>query len=122
LRGKKVNWVLIGSSSLALEGMKIKPKDIDILTTKKGVFEFNKVFKKWEIESVKFKESKFFRSYFGEFKIEGVRVEVMGKLERKIEGKWIPIFQKITSKKWVKIGKAKIPIPSLKDQFQIYKK
>jgi hypothetical protein len=94
LRGKKVNWVLIGSSSLALEGMKIKPKDIDILTTKKGAFEFNKVFKKWEIESVKFKESKFFRSYFGEFKIEGVRVEVMGKLERKIEGKWIPIFQK----------------------------
>jgi hypothetical protein len=31
-------------------------------------------------------------------------------------------FSKITSKKWVKIGKAKIPIPSLKDQFQIYKK
>jgi predicted nucleotidyltransferase len=45
LENQKIKWVLVGSTSLALQGVNIKPKDIDILTDDEGVFKFNEIFK-----------------------------------------------------------------------------
>ena len=38
-----IRWVLIGSLSLALQKVKITPKDIDILTNKKGALKCNNI-------------------------------------------------------------------------------
>lgn len=43
LKNRRIKWVLVGSVSLALQGVKISPKDIDILTNKKDVFKINKL-------------------------------------------------------------------------------
>ena len=55
LKKEKINWVLVGSINLALQGIKIRTKDIDILTDKKGAFKINKLFKEYEVEPVKLK-------------------------------------------------------------------
>ena len=111
LRRKKVKWVLIGSVSLALQGIKIKAKDIDILTNKKGAFKINKLLKEYEVKPVKISRSKIFGTeYFGTFKIKGVKVEVMGKLKKKLP-----------SQKIVKIGGISLPVSSLKEELKAYK-
>jgi hypothetical protein len=111
LRRKKVKWVLIGSVSLALQGIKIKAKDIDILTNKKGAFKINKLLKEYEVKPVKISRSKIFGTeYFGKFKIKDVKVEVMGKLKKKLP-----------SQKIIKISKMNLPVSSLKEELKAYK-
>jgi len=110
LKDEKINWVLIGSTNLALQGIKIKPKDIDILTDKKGAFEINKLLKEYEVKPVRFSNSKLFGpQYFGEFKIRGIKVEVMGKLKKK------KLVTKI-----VKIDGMSLPVVSLEEEFKAY--
>ena len=64
LRDAKIKWVLVGSTSLALQGVDVSPKDIDILTDKDGAFEINKLLKEYEVKSVQFKTSDLFESFF----------------------------------------------------------
>jgi len=66
----KIKWVLVGSLSLALQGVRIDPKDIDILTDKEGALKLNKIWEKYKIKNVEFGETDRFRSYFGKFKIK----------------------------------------------------
>jgi predicted nucleotidyltransferase len=110
IKNEKIKWALIGSTNLALQGIKIKPKDIDILTDKKGAFEINKLLKEYEVKSVRFSNSKLFGpQYFGEFKIGGIKVEVMGKLKKK------KLVTKI-----VEIDGMNLPVVSLKEELKAY--
>jgi hypothetical protein len=110
IKNEKIKWALIGSTNLALQGIKIKPKDIDILTDKKGAFEINKLLKEYEVKPVRFSNSKLFGpQYFGEFKIRGIKVEVMGKLKKK------KLVTKI-----VKINGIGLPVVSLKEELKAY--
>ncbi|MDI6655315.1 MAG: DUF6036 family nucleotidyltransferase, partial [Candidatus Hydrothermarchaeota archaeon] len=86
LKDQKIKWVLVGSASLALQRVKIKPKDIDILTNREGAYEINKLLKEYEIKPIKFGKSSVFQSYLGEFRVNNIKVEVMGNLKEKIEG------------------------------------
>jgi len=51
LKRQEVKWVLTGSTNLALQGLKIKPKDIDILTDKEDAFKINKLLKEYVASS-----------------------------------------------------------------------
>ena len=111
LRKKKVKWVLIGSASLALQGIKIKAKDIDILTDKSGAFKINELLKEYEVRPVKISRSKIFGTKcLGKFKIKGVKVEVMGKLKKRLP-----------SQKIIKIGEMNLPVSSLKEELKACK-
>jgi predicted nucleotidyltransferase len=110
LKDEKINWVLIGSTNLALQEIKIKPRDIDILTDKKGAFEINNLLKEYEVKPVRFSNSKLFGSqYFGEFKIGDIKVEVIGKLKKK------KLVTKI-----VKIDGMSLPVVSLEEELKAY--
>jgi len=122
LKKRKIKWVLVGSASLALQGVKIKPKDIDILTDKEGAFKFNQIFKKFEIKPVQFGKTKVFQSFLGRFKIKGVKVEVMGDLKEKRGRKWVSLSNRLKNSSWIKIGEIKIPISQLKDELESYSK
>ena len=111
MKRKKIKWILIGSISLALQGIKIKAKDIDILTNKSGAFKINRLLKEYEIKPVKFLYSKIFGTeYFGKFRIKGVRVEVMGKTK-----------EKLPSPKIIKISGMNLPVSSLEEELKFYK-
>jgi len=122
LKQKKIKWVVVGSLSLALQGVRIKPKDIDILTTKNGAFKMNKLFRKYQIKPVKFRHSDHFQSFFGEFKINGVKIEIMGNLKERLKGKWVSLSHRLKTHKIIEIGKMKVPVSNLKDQLKFYSK
>jgi predicted nucleotidyltransferase len=110
LKDKKLDWALMGSTNLALQGIKIKPKDVDILTDKKGAFEINKLLKEYEVKPVRFSHFKLFGpEYFGEFKIGDIRVEVIGRMKKK------RFLNKI-----VKIDGMSLPLVPLEEELKAY--
>jgi predicted nucleotidyltransferase len=122
LKGKRIRWAIVGSTTLALQGIEIKPKDIDILTTKEGAYKISSILKEYEIKPVKFRRSKIFSSHFGRFLIDGIKVEVMGGLKGKIGGKWVSLTGRLKRLEKVKVGNIRIPVPRLKDQLEVYSK
>jgi hypothetical protein len=122
LKDKKIKWVLAGSLSLALQGVKIRPKDIDIITDKKGALLMNKLLKEYEVKPVKFQRSEFFESYFGKFKIDEVKIEIMGNLKEKRGKRWVSFSKRLKSPDFVKIGEIKLPVSPLIDQLRSYEK
>ena len=88
-------WVLTGSTAFALQGMKVAPGDIDIQTDVEGAYSIARLlsasFPGCEIDPVALRESELIRSHLGRFNVLGVKVEVMGGMQkRKPEGPWEP--------------------------------
>lgn len=82
----KLIWAVVGSTGLALQGVNIEPHDIDILTTERDIFKFEKILKIFVTEPVKYAETKFFKSYFSKLQINDVKVEVVANLQTKQKG------------------------------------
>lgn len=81
-------WVLTGSYSLYLRGLKIIPSDIDILTTRDGVKYISGEFKNHIIQP--FTESKLnnIKSHYGVLRINEATFDIMGDPENNINGIW----------------------------------
>lgn len=122
LKDRKINWVIIGTSSLALQGFDIRIKDIDILTDRSGAFEIGELLREYEIEPVEFGRSEIFESYFGVFRIEGVDVEVMGNMRERIGGRWLSVVQRLDCPKIVELEEMRIPVSSLGEQLMAYER
>jgi hypothetical protein len=107
---KGVNWTLVGSANLALQGVEVRVGDIDILTDKKGALLIDRLLRQFRVEEVKYRKSGKFSSYFGKFKIDNVKVEVMGDLSlRNKSGKWVQRGSLLLNKEFIKLGKSKVP-------------
>lgn len=121
LNPEKINWALIGSSNLALQGVDVEAHDIDILTDKEGALEMGKLLKEFTIEYVAYKESEKFKSYYGKFVINGVEVEIMGQLQNinPVGDLWSESTN-LSEKIYIKVDDMEIPAISLKQEYQAY--
>lgn len=118
--GQNINWVLVGSSSLALQNVKVNPHDIDIMTNKKGAEKINILLKEFEIKPIVFGKTERFESHLGEFNIYGVKVEVMGELKEKIKNRWISLENRLKDNKIIEVKGLKIPVSLLDEQLESY--
>jgi hypothetical protein len=122
LRDSSVNWALTGSCSFAVQGMPIKPNDIDIQTDKNGAYKIEKVFSENMVEKVRFLESGKIRSHFGAMMIDGVRVEIMGDIEKRDHaGEWGEPVDLNRHKILVKYEGMEVPVLSLEYEYEAYK-
>jgi len=76
-------WAIAGSTASALNGVPLTPHDIDILTDKRGAAAIAKRLKDFTILPLEWRETEQYASHFAQFKLEGVKVEVMGDLRIK---------------------------------------
>src|SRR4030042_2753905 len=85
------NWVVTGSTAFALRGMPVNPEDIDIQTDRAGAYEIERRLRRFVVKPVAFSAAERIRSHFGELEIEGMKVEIMGDIEkRNADGSWEP--------------------------------
>jgi len=121
LKGKSIDWVLVGSTNLALQGVDVTPHDIDILTDEKGAFSINELLRDYEVRKVEYKESENLASYLGEFRIDGIKVEVMGDLRiKRPDGTWYKELV-IRGAKNANIGETEVPLYPLEKELEGYK-
>ncbi|MBD3362771.1 hypothetical protein GF362_03560 [Candidatus Dojkabacteria bacterium] len=123
LNNTNINWIVVGSTNLAMQGVDIEPNDIDILTDKKGAFEIEKILQDFVTKPVKYSENKKFRSYYGILKIEDIEIEIMGDLvNKKAIGDLWNETRGFVGKIYFNLIGTKIPVNTLEKELSAYKK
>ena len=122
LSNTDIKWVVIGSLSLALQGVDVEPHDIDILTDKEGIYAINTLLKEYEVEGVTYEQSEFFCSYRSRYRIGNINIEVIAELEEKHNGKWVSLSDRLEDQIYVNIDNLRVLISSLEKQLSSYEK
>jgi len=123
LNNTSVNWAVTGSLGFALQGVPVEPNDIDIQTDKKGVYEIERRFSEFMTKRVTFSSTERIRSYFGELMIDGIKVEIMGDIQKRLEdGSWENPVDLEHHKRVVEVEGMQIPVLSLEYEYQAYLK
>ncbi len=115
-----VEWVITGSTGMKLQGMPLDPNDIDIQTNESGAYNIEKIFSDNVIREVEFIENDDIRSHFGELGINGIKIELMGDLQKKINGVWEEPIDINKYKEIVEIDGNEFPVMSLKYEYYAY--
>ena len=112
-----IKWAIDGSTSLALQGIDVTPHDIDILTDHEGAIRIQESLKKYNVVPISHSSNEKYDSYFGTFKMKGIKVDVMGDFRVFRSGKWStpqnPSTVDITNKN---LEGVLIPVVSVKSQ------
>ena len=83
-------WAFTGSTSFALQGVPVTPEDVDVQTSSRGAYDIEERFADAVVDPVAHSSTDTIRSHFGTLQIAGVRVEVMGGLQKRVDGGWEP--------------------------------
>jgi len=123
LQDSGVNWALTGSLSFVLQGLPLEPHDIDIQTDEAGAYEIERRFSSRVSRRVTFSSSEHMRSHLGVLLIEGVQVEIMGDIQKRLaDGIWEAPVDLSCHKQFVSFEGMQVPVLSLEYEAQAYQK
>ena len=115
-------WAITGSFSFALQGMEIEVNDIDIQTDAVGAYEIESALSDKIIRNVSFSKSDKIASHWGELNIDGVKVEIMGALQKKLpDGTWESPVDIKTHREFITFEGMVLPVLSLAYEEQAYR-
>ena len=123
LKASDVNWVVTGSLGFALQKVPVTPHDIDLQTDEAGAYEIERLFSEHVIRKVAFSCVENIRSHFGALVIDGITVEIMGDISKRLEdGTWEEPVDLERYKQFVEIKGMQVPVLSLEYESQAYLK
>jgi hypothetical protein len=121
LQERPVNWVVTGSCSFALQGVPVTPGDIDLQADLAGALAIEQLLSKYVVRKVKFSTAEKIRSHFGELLINGVKVEIMGDVQKRIEdGSWEKPVDLEQYKRFIEFRGMAIPVLTLEYEYEAY--
>jgi len=112
-----LNYVLIGSVSLCIQGTDLQPRDIDILTDPDGIDKIIGILKEYQTKEKYFDKSDGRNSYRTFFDIGGVEIEALGNVNSTCRPK-----DSLDKKIFVDYKDMKIPCMSLEEELRAYEK
>jgi hypothetical protein len=116
-------WAVTGSLGLAIQGIPVEVHDIDLQTSQAGAYLIEGLFSECVIQPVHHKASPRIRSHFGVLEIEGVRVEIMGGLQKLLaDAKWEEPVDVERYLRWVHFEGLRIPVLPLEYERSAYLK
>lgn len=118
LNREELRYHVVGGASLALRGLPVRVRDLDIEMSKEAIYRFQELYANTTTLEVKWREGEDVRSYFGRFRIQGIEVEVMAELERRIDGRWARSF--CTTDDSVDLEGIRIPVLALEEDVLAY--
>ncbi|MBE3142878.1 MAG: HAD-IA family hydrolase [Planctomycetes bacterium] len=122
INGTGILWAVTGSLGMQLQGLLLEVHDIDIQTDQAGAYQVESLFSEYMVEKVAFSSAKNIRSHFGTLKIGGVKVEIMGNIEKCLpDGTWEGL-DLIKQRKFVTLEEMDIPVLSLEYEYQAYQR
>jgi len=123
LKDTDIIWAVTGSLGFALQGMPVEIHDIDIQTGKSGAYEMERLFQEYVAKKVNLSTSKKIRSHFGELIIDGIKVEIMGDIQKRIEdNKWEEPVDLIKYRRIIEFEGMMVPVLDLEYEYKAYLK
>jgi len=122
-RLKPINapWAITGSFGFALQGVPVKPHDIDVQTDEMGAYEIERLLTEFVVERVHFASAENIRSHFGVLNIDGIKVDIMGDIQKRLDnGTWTEAPDLGKHIHFVKMEKMNIPVLSLEYEYEAY--
>ena len=118
-----VNWAITGSLGFAIQGVPIEPNDIDIQTDENGAYEIERIFSEFVNQKVTFSSTDRIRSHFGVLMIDGIKVEIMGDIQKRLDnGVWEEPMDLGSHRRIVEFKEIQLPVLSLEYEYQAYLK
>ncbi len=117
-----VAWAITGSTGMALQGVQLEVHDVDLQTSAAGAYAIGERLAAWAVTPVCERIAPHIRSHLGVFEIDGLKVEVMGGLQKRVEGVWEPPVDIGPLRCWVRRGDVTLPVLSLVYEEQAYRK
>ena len=122
LTDSTATWAVTGSLGMALQGMKLEVHDIDLQTNTTGAYEIEKRLSEYIIQPVRYVTSERIQSHLGVLKIEGIKVEIMGALQKLLDGqKWERPIEVAKYRHFVETDGMRVPVLSLAYEQQAYR-
>jgi hypothetical protein len=122
LEGLSEPWVVTGSCSMALQGMPLEVHDIDLQTTRKGAFDIEQALGGRILLPLAYKPSERICSYFGALEVEGVKVEIMGDMQKLLpDGTWEEPADIPSHRIWIPFEDRRAPVFPLEYERQAYR-
>lgn len=115
-------WVITGSTSFALRRLPFSPNDIDLQTDRPGAYAVEAALRPFVIQPVTFSSTERIRSHFGRLQIEGIKVEIMGDMEKWVNGRWEPPPDLTQHRELVTVDGLELPVLSLAYEREAYEK
>lgn len=85
-------WAIRGTTSLVLQGLDMGLQDIDIIADRETSHNIDRGLADFCLSPLKYSETLQYKSYFGQYKIGQVPIEIMGDWQIKSKGEWSEIF------------------------------
>jgi hypothetical protein len=121
LQNTDIHWALTGSFSFALQGVPVEPHDIDLQTDRDGAYAIERLFHEHVVRSVAYWATPAMRSHFGFMEIAGVKVEIMGAIQKHLaDGTWEEPVNVEQYRRFVNVENMQIPVLSLEYEYQAY--
>ncbi len=121
LEGAEITWALTGSLSFALQGVPVEPRDIDAQTDEAGAYVIERRCSEYVVRPVAFSGTEKIRSHFGALVIDGVKVEIMGALQKRLaDGSWEELVDIRPHLRFVEIEDMRVPVLALEYEYQAY--
>ncbi len=122
LRGQNALWVITGSTSFALRGLPFTPNDIDLQTDAPGAYAVEQALRPFVVQPVTFSGTPQIRSHFGQLKLAGIKVEIMGDMEKWVNGRWEPPPDLTQHREFVTVDGLELPVLALAYEREAYEK
>jgi hypothetical protein len=121
LAGMSSPWAITGSLGMALQGLPLAVHDIDLQTDAVGAYEIERRLASFSLTPECFSESERIRSHLGALEIGGVRVEIMGALQKRLpDGTWEPPVAVEKHRVWVLWQGMRLPVLDLAYEAEAY--
>ncbi len=121
LEDTAVAWAITGSCGFALQSVPVIPNDIDVQTGRDGAYAIAEQFVPYVVDPVVFRVSPIIKSYFGRLMVEGVQVEIMGDVQKRVNGRWEPPVDILPIRQFVQIENMALPVLSLAYEYEAYR-
>ena len=122
LADSDVNWVVTGSLALALQGVPVQVHDIDIQTDADGAYEIERLFSEFISRKVSFSTAERIRSHYGALMMDGIEVEIMGDIQKRMpDGSWEEPVDIDRHKTFVEVDGMQVPVLTLEYEYQAYR-
>ena len=115
-------WAITGGLGFALHGMNVPADDIDLQTDREGAYKIENAFRQCVVKSVAFSEGNGIRSHFGELRICGVKVEIIGGVQKRLTtGEWESPVEVREHRTFVDFDGMRFPVLSLEYEEKAYR-
>lgn len=118
-----INWAVTGSFCFALQGVPMpEVHDIDLQSDAAGAYDIERLFAEYVSRKVEWSAARNIRSHFGALMIDGVKVEIMGDVEKRTDeaADWEapPDLKRV--KFYVQVDEMRVPTMDLEYEYHAY--